>query len=511
MKADQISAPWGPTRIYTESMGDPIARPKGDRRGRRPKDVPQAPSPEGLFARLGLGFKRWLGWHKTFAHGVYPLEHKELTACKPIRRLPFPDELVLPLQQHRGAPAVPIVKVGQEVVRGEPIARANGLMSVPIHAPATGVIRAIGLAPTAEGPKTPAIFLKVYQGARQEVLYAQPRDPERLSPEEIVQAVQDSGLVGLGGAAFPSHVKLKPQAGRAIHTLLVNGCECEPYLTCDHRVMLEQAPALIRGIRIALKATGARRAIIGVEDNKLDAIAHLRAYLRQTDPDAPISVAAVQAKYPQGAEKILIKSLLGLEVPVGGIPADIGVAVFNVGTLAQMGELLPKGQGLIERVITVSGPAVKQPGNFLVPIGTTVRFVLEQLGIQGELGEVILGGPMMGMAVASLDVPITKGVSGVIALHPEDPALAARPVYPCIHCGECVRACPLSLNPSQLVELAMGRQYRLMAERYHLDQCFECGCCAFVCPSNIPLTQYFRIAKSINRDAERRRAAERSH
>ncbi|QIK39215.1 electron transport complex subunit RsxC [Caldichromatium japonicum] len=476
----------------------------------RPKDAPQTPSHEGLFAHLDLAFKRWLGWHKTFAHGVYPVEHKELTAGKPIRRLPFADELIIPLQQHKGAPAVPIVKVGQEVMRGEPIARANEVMSVPLHAPATGVIRAIGLAPTADGPKAPAIFLKVYQAASQDALLGKRCDPEQLSPEEIIQAVQEAGLVGLGGAAFPSYVKLRPQAGRSIHTLLVNGCECEPYLTCDHRIMLEQAESLIRGIRIALKAAGARRAIIGVEDNKLDAIAHLRAHLRQTDPDGPISVAAVQAKYPQGAEKMLIKALLDQEVPIGGIPADLGVAVFNVGTLAQMGELLPKGQGLIERVITVSGPAVKHPGNFLVPIGTPVRFLLERIGITGDLGEVILGGPMMGMAVASLDVPITKGVSGVVALHPEDPALAARPVYPCIHCGECVRACPVSLNPSLLGELAMARQYQAMAEQY-LEQCFECGCCAFVCPANIPLTQYFRIAKSINRDAERRRAGKGSH
>ncbi len=480
------------------------------RQGSHLPDLDGSSARAGLIARLELGFRRLLGWHKTFAHGVYPVEHKELTAAKPIRRLPFPAELIIPLQQHKGAPSIPIVQVGQEVMRGELIAVADGFGSVPIHAPATGVIRAIGLAPTAEGPKAPAIFLKVYPAATQEVQAGPARDPERMGPEEIIQAVQESGLVGLGGAAFPSHVKLRPQTGRSLHTLLVNGCECEPYLTCDHRIMLEQTASLIRGIRLALKATGAKCAIIGVEDNKLDAIIRLRAHLGRK-PDLPIRVLAVQAKYPQGAEKMLIKALLGLEVPEGGIPADLGIAVFNVGTLAQMGELIPKAQGLIERVITLSGPAIKNPGNFLVPLGTPVRFLLEQAGLQGELGEVILGGPMMGMAVASLDVPITKGVSGVIALHPEDPALAARPVYPCIHCGECVRACPVFLNPSLLGELARARQYQAMAEHHHLDQCFECGCCAFVCPSNIPLTQYFRIAKSINRDAERRRQAKRSH
>ncbi|MFB1488201.1 MULTISPECIES: electron transport complex subunit RsxC [unclassified Thiocapsa] len=436
--------------------------------------------------------------HRTFDHGIYPVEHKELTADKPIRRLPFAPELVIPLVQHKGAPAVPLVKVGQEVVRGEPIARAEGFVSVPMHAPATGVIRAIALTPTADGPKTRAIFLKVYEAASQEVLYDLERDLDAMTPEEIVAAVQDAGLVGLGGAAFPSHVKLKPPAGKAIETVVVNGCECEPYLTCDHRIMLEQSDALIRGIKLALKATGAKRAIIGVEDNKLDAVAHLRSVLPK---DLPITAEAVETKYPQGAEKMLIKSLLRKEVPVGGLPADIGVAVYNVGTLAQMGDLLPKGRGLIERVVTVSGPAVANPGNFMVPIGTPLRFLLGQVGLAADrVGEVILGGPMMGMAVASLDVPVTKAVSGVVALEREDPDLDRRKVYPCIKCAECLKACPVSLNPSMLGELALARQYDRMAEEFNLNQCFECGCCAYVCPSNIPLTQYFRIAKSINRD-----------
>jgi len=434
---------------------------------------------------------------KTFDHGIYPIEHKELTADKPIRRMPFAPELVIPLSQHKGKPAEPLVRVGQEVVRGEPIARADGFVSVPMHAPATGVVRAIGLAPSAEGPKVQAIYLKVYHAASQQVLYDMERDPERMAPDEIIAAVQESGLVGLGGGAFPSHVKMKPPAGRVIETLLVNGCECEPYLTCDHRIMLEHTDALIRGIRMALRATGAKRAIIGVEDNKLDAVAHLRARIPR---HLPITAEAVRTKYPQGAEKMLIKSLLGLEVPAGGLTSDVGVAVFNVGTLAQIGDLLPKSRGLIERVVTVSGPAVANPGNFMVPIGTPLRFLLEQVGLRGEPGEVILGGPMMGMAVSSLDVPVTKAVSGVVALEPEDPDLVRRKVYPCIKCGECLNACPISLNPSMLGELALAREYGIMAEQFHLDQCFECGCCAYVCPSNIPLTQYFRIAKSLNRD-----------
>jgi len=441
---------------------------------------------------------------RTFDHGIYPVEHKELTADKPIRRLAFAPELIIPLAQHKGRPAEPLVRPGQEVVRGEPIAKAAGFVSVPMHAPATGVIRAIDLAPTAEGPKTQAIFLKVYEAATQQVLYDQERDLEGLTPEEIVSAVQDAGLVGLGGAAFPSHVKMRPPEGATIDTVIVNGCECEPYLTCDHRIMLEQTDALIRGVKLALKATGARRAIIGVEDNKLDAVSKIRERLAEAATrDLPITAEAVETKYPQGAEKMLVKSLLGKEVPVGGLPAHVGVAVFNVGTLAQMGDLIPKTRGLIERVVTVSGPAVEHPGNFLVPIGTPLRFLLDQVGVKETLGEVILGGPMMGMAVSSLEVPVTKAVSGVVALEREDPDLSRRKVYPCIKCSECLKACPVQLNPSMLGQLAQSREYGRMAQDFFLDQCFECGSCAYVCPSNIPLTQYFRIAKAINRDAKR--------
>jgi electron transport complex protein RnfC len=282
-----------------------------------------------------------------------------------------------------------------------------------------------------------------------------------------------------------------------LHTLLVNGCECEPYLTCDHRIMLERTGALLRGIRIMLRATGAAHAMIGVEDDKMDAIGVIGDHLRDDDP---ISLHPVQARYPQGAERMLIEALLDRQVPAGGLPADLGVVVYNVGTLAQVGELLPAGRGLVERVITVSGPGVDAPGNYLVPIGTPVSFVLQQARVRDDANEVILGGPMMGMTVASLDVPITKAVSGVVVYARGDADQRPRRVLPCIKCSRCVDACPMHLNPSLLGELARKRRYATMARDHHLDQCFECGCCAYVCPSDIPLTQYFRIAKSINRE-----------
>jgi electron transport complex protein RnfC len=434
----------------------------------------------------------------TFAHGgVHPQEHKEETAHLTIRRLPFASKLVVPLSQHKGAPAKPIVKVGEEVVRGEPIAEADGHVSVPMHAPATGRVSLIDLWPTAEGPKAPAIIIDVYDAASQQILYEEEVDILHLAPGEIVQHVKDAGLVGLGGAAFPSHVKMLPPAGKRIHTLVVNGCECEPYLTCDHRVMLENTEALLRGVRIAMRATGAQRALIGVEDNKMDAVRTIREKLKKNDP---IEVRAVEAKYPQGAEKMLIESLLGEQIPEGGLPVDLGVAVYNVGTLAQMGELLPRGRGLIERVVTVSGAGVERPGNYRVPIGTTVGFLLQQAGVDTEANKVILGGPMMGMTVASLDVPITKGVSGVVVSAAEDHGGGEHKLYPCIKCSRCVEACPMRLNPSMMAQLAKKREYERMESEYHLNQCFECGCCAYVCPSNIPLTQYFRIAKAINRE-----------
>jgi len=434
---------------------------------------------------------------KTFDHGIHPAEHKDLTCRLPIRRLPFAPRLIVPLSQHIGAPARSIVHPRQEVVRGEPIAEAQGFVSVPMHAPATGVVRAIDLVHTAAGPKTQAVIIDVYEGSSQEVLYESPRDLDGLTREQLIQAVQDSGMVGQGGAAFPSHVKLKPPEGKRVDTLVVNGCECEPYLTCDHRIMLEQSADVIAGSRIIMRAMGVDRAMIGVEDNKLDAVKALR---QRAPKDSGISVHAVEAKYPQGAEKMLIEALLGRQVPTGGLPLDVGVTVFNVGSLAQLGQLLPLGRGHIERVLTVSGPGVERPGNYLTPVGTPIRFLLEQAGVKPGRREVILGGPMMGMSVASLDVPVTKAMSGMVVLNESDADLKPRKVYPCIRCARCVEACPMHLNPSTLGLLAAKREYQTMAKDFHLFDCFECGCCSYVCPSNIPLVQYFRIAKAVNRE-----------
>ncbi len=438
--------------------------------------------------------------HRTFDHGIHPPEAKEDTRELPIRQFPFAPVMIIPLLQHMGKPARAIVREGQEVSRGECIAEPDGFMSVAMHAPASGVIQRLALVPSISGRMVPGIYLKPFPGSSQEVGQGVPCDLDLATPDNIIGAIQRAGIVGLGGAAFPTHVKLKIPEGRQIDTLIINGVECEPYLTTDHRVMLEQQPDIFTGIRYLMKVTGAKRTIIGIEANKLDVADSLRAHL---PPGDPVSVAVAQVKYPQGAEKMLITALLDREVPSGGLPSDVGVVVVNVATTAEIGRLLPTGRGIQERVITIGGPGIRKKGNYRIPIGTPLRFALEYAGMAENVSRVFLGGPMMGQALPSLDIPITKGTSGFIAFTESETGSAPRE-YPCIHCGYCVDACPLFLNPSQLGLLAKNGRYDSMVGEYHLMDCFECGACSYVCPAHIPLVQRFRGAKTMVR---RQRAA----
>ncbi len=431
----------------------------------------------------------------TFDHGIHPPEAKDDTRELPIRQFPFAPVMVVPLLQHMGAPARAIVREGQEVQRGQLIAEPDGFMSVAMHAPASGTVQRLGLAPSITGRMVPAVYLKPFPGSSQEVAGGEPCALDRATPEEILTAIQWAGIVGLGGAAFPTHVKLKIPEGKQIDTLILNGVECEPYLTTDHRVMVEQQADIFSGIRYLMKVTGAGRAIVGIEGNKLDVADSLRRHLPEGETD--ISVEVVAVKYPQGAEKMLITALLGREVPSGGLPSDVGVVVVNVATAAEIGRLLPTGRGIQERVITIGGPAIRKKGNYRIPIGTPLRFALEYAGLDEQVSRVFLGGPMMGQALPSLDIPITKGTSGFIAF--SDAQTAAPREYPCIHCGYCVDACPLFLNPSQLGLLARSGRFEEMVEDYHLMDCFECGSCAYVCPAHIPLVQRFRGAKTMVR------------
>jgi len=437
--------------------------------------------------------------HKeTFRHGIHPPEMKDDTSHLSIRRFPFAPMLIVPLSQHLGKPAVPVVRAGQEVVRGQVIAEADGFMSVAMHAPASGTVRKIALAPAIGGNMTECVFIEPFPASSQEVDDGEPCDLEAASQDDIIIAIQKAGVVGLGGAAFPTHVKLKPPEGRTLDTLIVNGVECEPYLTTDHRVMLEQTADIFTGIRYLLKATGAGQAIVAIEANKPDAARKLRAECPQ---DLPATVRISPVKYPQGAEKMVIRSLLGREVPSGGLPADVGAICVNVATTAEIGRLLPQGRGIQERVITIGGPAIERKGNYRIPIGTPVRFALEQAGAAKDIARVFMGGPMMGQAVSNLDIPVTKGTSGITAFTAGQSreATGHHRIYPCIHCARCVDACPLFLNPSQLGILAKNEAYERMRNEYHLMDCFECGACSYVCPSHIPLVQYFRLSKRMLR------------
>lgn len=432
-----------------------------------------------------------LGLH-TFRHGIHPPEAKDDTSGLPIRQFPFAPLLVVPLLQHIGAPARPLVRDGQEVTRGQCIAAPDGFMSVAMHAPASGTVRRVALAPSISGRMVPAVYLEPHPGSTQEVAEGTPC-PLDAPAAAILAAIQAAGVVGLGGAGFPTHAKLRVPEGKRVDTLIVNGVECEPYLTTDHRVMLEQRDDVFTGIRYLLRVSGARRAIIGVEANAADAAEHLRQGL---PPDLPASVEVLRVKYPQGAEKMLINALLGREVPSGGLPVDVQALCINVATTAEIGRLLPHGRGIQERVVTLGGPAVRRKGNYRVPIGTPLRFLLEEVGVTGDVERVFLGGPMMGAAAPSLDIALTKGVSGVIAFTGRETARTAVHPFPCIRCAYCLDACPLFLDPAMLGALARGDEFTRMRDEFHLMDCFECGACSFVCPAHIPLAQQFRLAKA---------------
>lgn len=436
--------------------------------------------------------------------GITPDLHKAETRDLPIHQLPFAPLLMVPLLQHAGRPAVPVVRAGETVARGQPIGRPDGDISVAIHAPAAGRIERIAPMPDVSGAMVPGLYLAPFPGATQEVVGGPPCALEDSTPQTIVQAIQAAGIVGLGGAGFPTHAKLRIPEGRSVRCLIVNGAECEPWLSGDYRMMREHGHDVITGVHYLLKATGAPAAVLAVERHAQDAAAAVMAH---KPDDLPLSARALPSRYPQGAEKLLIRALLDAEVPAGGRPIDVGALCINVSTVAEIGALLPSGQGIQERVVTIAGPAVTRPGNYRVPIGTPLRFALEVVGARAGLSRVFLGGPMMGQALPSLDVPIIKGTTGFIAFTHHEVA-DTEPVYPCIRCGRCVAACPLGLNPCELGLLARHGEFEPMRGRFHLDQCFECGACAWVCPSHLPLVQEFRAAKHMLRRQEPARAPE---
>ncbi len=434
----------------------------------------------------------------TFARGVHPPEEKYLAEELPIEVLPAPTEVRISLLQHLGAPCEAIVAPKQDVAIGDKVGEASAFISAPVHASIDGKTARPTVTTLPNGRHVPVIPIKAAdeQSLGGQALYddvlggSWPRDGlDRYEPAEIAKAALEAGIVGLGGAAFPSHVKLARNEERPIEYLLVNGCECEPYLTADYRLMIEAPDAIITGALLAQHATGADKVIVGIEDNKPRAIEAINNAAGGT----VIKVRSLRTKYPQGAERQLSVALVGREVPTGGLPLDVGVVVHNVGTIAALARAVLRGKPLTHRVVTVTGGGINQPKNLLVPIGVSYRELIDFCGgMNEEAVRVVAGGPMMGFTVGDLSTPVTKGTSGVTVLTGEDVRKASETT--CIRCGRCLDACPLRLVPTKMA-LAARAGNKEVARRFYLTACVECGCCAYVCPASIPLVQLIRTGK----------------
>ncbi len=441
---------------------------------------------------------------RSFRHGVHPEDFKHLTRDLALERLPFPDQVLLPVSQHLGGPSIPTVRPGDHVYRGQQIGDASGFVSSPMHASITGRVKEVELHHHPSGNMTEAVVIEKDPHSPQALFGERRIDWRSLEPNEIVDLIGKGGFVGLGGAAFPTHVKLSIPEGKKVSFFIVNAAECEPYLNSDYRILIERRSEIFEGIRICMKALGAERVYIGTETNKKEAAEEIR---RSVPDDLECEVIDLQTKYPQGAEKMLIDAVLHREVPVGKFPIDVHVVVNNVGTIAGIGEYFLYGQPLIERVVTITGPGIRRPANLVVPIGTRLTELIAHCGgITDDTRQVLFGGPMMGTAQRFLDVPIMKGTSGVLFL--TEDRIVNREEYPCIRCQRCVDACPVYLNPSRLGALAKARLYEDMLD-YNILNCMECASCSFVCPSNIPLVQRFRVAKGLLREQMAREKAEK--
>lgn len=430
---------------------------------------------------------------KTFpTGGVHPPENK-LTAGIPIEYLPVPGNIIIPLSQHIGAPANPIVAKGDKVKTGQLIAEGKGFVSANVHSSVSGKVSKVDTAADSSGLKQMSVYIDV-EG--DEWIENIDRTNEivkdiKLSPEEIVKKCFESGIVGMGGATFPSHIKLNVPSGKKCDVLIINGVECEPYLTSDHRLMLEKGEEMLVGVSILMKALKVEKAMIGIENNKPDAISRLTS-LAAGFPG--MSVHPLKVKYPQGAEKQLIKALINREVPSGRLPIDVGAVVHNAGTAFAVYEAVQKNKPLIERVVTVTGKSVAKPGNYMVRIGTPISRVLEAAGgIPEGTGKIINGGPMMGKAVSNTDAPVVKGMSGIVLI-PASEAVRET-INPCIRCAKCVSVCPIHLEPYLLMTLAEKGLFE-RAGKERITDCMECGSCSYTCPAGRPLLDYIRLGKS---------------
>lgn len=429
----------------------------------------------------------------TFAGGLRLPGHKQLSDTTPARRARLPRRLVLPLQQHICDPAEPCVEVGDKVLKGERIACASGYVSTPLHAPSSGIVVDIGELPVphASGLKAPCIVIETDGEDKWTELHPV-ADYTRLDAGALRNLIREAGIVGMGGAGFPTFIKLNPGPTNTIQTLILNGAECEPYITCDDALMREHADQIIAGLHIMRHALGARECIIGIEGNKPEALHAMTQALGNAEG---IRITEVPTIYPAGGEKQLIKMLTGREVPSHGLPAQIGVVCHNVGTAVAVYRAIRFGEPLVSRYLTVTGHGVERPGNLEVLIGTPFKDLLDECGyLLSEHDRLIMGGPMMGVAVQSDAVPVIKTTNCVLAATAIDIPPPEREM-PCIRCGKCAAACPVRLLPQQMYWYARARDFDKVQD-YNLFDCIECGCCAYVCPSAIPLVQYYRFAKA---------------
>jgi electron transport complex protein RnfC len=442
---------------------------------------------------------RWQGL-KSFHRGIHPPHRKKRSEALPIELFVPHGEMIVPLSQHIGAICDPAVKPREAVTYGQKLADATSPVAAPIHASVNGTTGAATITMVASGRRLPSMTLKPSgDGVFPERFLEQFLDrnwdgvePTAYDPEQICTAIRECGVVGLGGATFPTHIKLKRNPERPVDTVILNGCECEPYLTADHRLMVESPEAIVVGVQLAMQAVGAQRGIIAIENNKPDAIEAMRRAIQ----DRPgLEVAACATKYPMGGERQLVPAVLGRTVPSApkGLPLDVGVVMVNVATAHSIARAVVRNQPLTHRVVTVTGGGVERPGNWLIPIGTMFAEVIEQCGgLTDQALKVVAGGPMMGPTVPSLNIPVTKGTGGITVMTEQETARWKE--TPCIRCAACIDNCPLHLSPTRIAHAIKFRDYD-MANRFDMMACCECGCCSYVCPAHIPLAQYIRAGK----------------